>query len=199
MIKTSKRANEQIMLPALLALFMTLPAIAAPSYPDKAYEAVSENLGPMNTTTKSWSDGKGHLRSETTVAGITRPTIIDFINKISYSIDNQNKTVMKMPFNGSAETSNDPNTKWEDLGSKVIDGHPCTGKRGKMKDGSTVETWTGNDTGCAVLVSSNGKPVMKLKSWKATAPNPSLFAIPAGYKTTDLASMMKGLQAGGKK
>ena len=174
-----------------LLVCLLLPAAqAAPAYCDKPYEATIENVS-SNTTSHSWNDGRGKMRTETNVGGVNRASIMDFNARVTYSIDDQNKTVMKMPMNFSPEQ--DPKNKWETIpGVRVVEGHPCTGKR-MLQNGSQMEVWTGNDTGCSVLVSSNGRPVMKLRSYKPAAPNPSLFSPPAGYKVVDMADMMKNV------
>lgn len=187
-------STKNLVLSIAALSFIAAPALAAPAYPDKAYEATVDNVG-TNTSSHTYNDGKGHMRSETVVAGVKRASILDFLNKVMYSIDDQNKTIMKMPFNGRPE--DDTTANWQSIGNKVIDGHPCTGKRGTT-NGTTTEVWTGTDTGCSVLVTSNGKPVSKLISYKGGPVNPALFQLPAGYKTTDMSAMMKNLQAGTK-
>lgn len=165
---------------------------AAPAYPDKAYEAMIENYASgTNSTSHQWNDGRGHMRTETNVGGTNSISIIDFNAKMTYSINDEHKTVIKMPFLGSPE--NDTKVKWETIpGVRVIEGHPCSGKKG-VSNGVSMEVWTGNDTGCSVLVNGNGKPMMKLKSWKAITPNPAMFTPPSGYKVQDMAEMMKNI------
>ncbi|MBX9686853.1 MAG: DUF4412 domain-containing protein [Candidatus Obscuribacterales bacterium] len=185
-----KRSSRVTLAVAALAL---ANSAGAANYPSKAYEATIENVS-SGSSSHTWSDGKGKMRSETMLAGVKRVSILDFNAKMMYSIDDQQKSITKMPL--SEPVDQDPQTQWQEIGSKVVEGHPCTGKRGKSKDGSLTEVWTGTDTGCSVLVSSNGKTIMKLKSWSAIQPNPSLFSLPAGYKTIDMGEMMKKMQAG---
>ncbi len=176
----------------VFTVLANVPADAAGT--GKPYEAVIDNV-TAGMSSKQWSDGRGRIRSETLVNGIKNVSIIDINNHVTYAINEQTKTVMKIPFNPPPEEN--PKIQWQNIGNKVIDGHPCSGKKGNS-NGSVMEVWTGNDTNCSVLVTNNGKPVMKLKSWKATNPDPSLFALPQGYKVTDMAEMMKGMQAGGR-
>lgn len=175
----------------LLAAALTLPV--TPAIAEKAYEAITEN-STAGTTSHIWSDGKGKMRSESIIAGVNQVTISDYNNKVSYSINDQARTITKIPF--SAPDAPSAKTQWQAInGVKVIEGHPCTGKRANV-DGSVMEVWTGTDTDCSVLVTSNGKSVMKLKNWWGKAPNPSLFCLPSGYKMMDMTEMMKNIQSG---
>jgi hypothetical protein len=131
------------------------------------------------------------MRTETTIAGTNHVSIMDLNAKMNYSINDQTKSIMRMPLTGTP--GEDPSMHWQPIGSKVIDGHPCQGKRATGKDGMVMELWTGDDTGCTVLLTANGSPMQKLKSWSGATPSPSLFVVPTGYKTTDMSSLMKNL------
>ncbi len=164
-----------------------LPSLAAG--PTKAFEATIETAATGGTS-QQWSDGKGHVRSESMLGGVKRVSILDFNNMTVYSINDQNKTITQMPISGG---ENDPSIQWTPIGNKVIDGHPCQGKR-STSNGSVIELWTGTDTGCTVLLTSNGSPVQKLKSWSAATPSAAMFSLPSGYKTVDMSEMMKRMQ-----
>ncbi|MBX9723917.1 MAG: DUF4412 domain-containing protein [Candidatus Obscuribacterales bacterium] len=167
---------------------LALPSLAAG--PTKAFEATVESAATGGTS-QQWSDGKGHLRSESMLGGVKRVSILDFNTMTSYSINDQNKTITQMPLSGG---ESDPSMQWTPIGNKVIDGHPCQGKRSSA-NGSVYELWTGTDTGCTVLLTSNGSPVQKLKSWTAATPSAAMFSLPSGYKTVDMSAMMKRMQS----
>jgi len=156
----------------------------------QAFEAVSEN-SKSGGTTHIWSDGKGHTRAETTVRGVKYASITDFKNKISYSINEATKTVTKVPLLGTP--GEDPSAHWVACGEKIIDGHHCKGRRG-TRGGAVMEVWTGDDTDCTVLATSDGTPVHKLKSWKKANPAASMFEVPQGYRVVDMGALMQRMR-----
>ena len=177
------------------AIFLGQSALAAGM--GKAYEGVLESYStgaPVKTYV--WNDGKGHQRAETTVSGVKSTSISDFGNKMVYAIDDQRRTITSMSMNASNSGESDPSVKWVPIGSKVIEGHPCQGKRGTVS-GQQVEMWEGTDIGCNVAVVTNGKTTQKLVSWKPLAPNPALFTLPSGYQKVDMNALMRGFSAGG--
>ena len=192
MSQTNNKKSHNRLAAISAILLSSLAPLCAANYPTKPYEASMDSFA-AGTTTRShvWNDGQGHQRSESTVAGVVRPSIMDFNKKMIYAIDDQRKTVTAMPLNDPSQP--DPSVKWTPIGAKVIDGHPCQGKKALM-GGQQVEYWEGTDTGCTVAVVTNGKTTMKLVSWKATQPNASLFTLPAGYKVMDMAALMKSYQ-----
>jgi len=174
--------NLLSLLTLLSLLWLALPATAKTP---KGYEATTEDCR-TGSTQHIWSDGHGHLRSETTVAGKNYVTIMDLNTKTNYAINDEARTITQVPLSEPASA------QWQPIGNKVIEGHPCQGKR-TTQGRIVMETWTGDDTDCAVLITTNGSPMQKLKSWSAANPSPSLFALPAGYKTVDIGAMMKGI------
>jgi hypothetical protein len=189
----NRRAKNFAQNSSMLIAAVLLTANAAHAAP-KAYESVTENL-QSNSSTHMWSDGNGKIRSESNINGVNHVSIMDLNSKVMYSISDQTKTIMKMPLKNPPGQP-DPSAQWQEIGTKVIDGHPCHGKRATM-NGAAIELWTGDDTNCTVLMTNNGKPVQKLKSWSATVPNASMFNLPSGYKTVDMSNMMNGMGAGG--
>jgi hypothetical protein len=176
-------------------LFSCQLALAAA--PSKPFEAVIESYStgaPIKT--HIWNDGKGHQRSETAVSGRNSVSISDFSNKMIYAIDDQRRTITTMSMNPTNSDQPDPSVKWTAIGAKVIDGHPCQGKRGTVS-GAQVEFWEGTDIGYNVVVVTNGKTTQKLLSWKPLTPNPSMFSLPAGYQKIDMNALMRGFSAGG--
>lgn len=179
------------------AFYLLSSSLALAAAPTKPFEAVIESYStgaPIKT--HIWNDGKGHQRSETAVSGINRVSISDFPNKMIYSIDDQRRTITTMAMNASNSDQPDPAIKWTPIGAKLIDGHPCQGKRGVVS-GAQVEFWEGTDIGgFSVAVVTNGKTTQKLLSWKPLAPNPSMFSLPAGYQKIDMNALMRGFSAG---
>lgn len=162
----------------------------------RPYEAVLESYSTgAPTRTHIWNDGQGHQRAETSISGVNRVSISDFAKKTIYAIDDQRRTITVMSMNPANSEQPDPSVKWTPLGPKVIDGHPCQGKRGTIS-GQQVEMWEGTDVGCNVAVVTNGKTTQKLVNWKPLAANPGLFSLPAGYKQVDMNALMRGFTAG---
>ncbi len=188
----TRKSMNSLVMSAVGFFTLLLPAVA---FPGKAYEAMIES-GTTGVTTHVWNDGKGHTRSECIVAGGQKSvSIIDAEKRMVYAINDQMKAITQMPMTSPPPGEADSTIQWQSIGSKVIDGHPCQGKRGNSS-GSVIELWTGDDTGCTVLLTSNGRVMQKLKSWAPLNPNSSLFSLPAGYKTVDMSAMMKGMQSG---
>ena len=132
------------------------------------------------------SDGKGHMRSETSDKnGITQISIMDYPqHTLLTTMDvNGHKQFMKSPlpdYEGDDAFKKDA----KDLGTKVIDNHPCHGYEVTHKNGLSTDIWYGDDTRCAVLTESVGptqKTITKLKSWVGTAPSFSM-SLPGEYK-----------------
>lgn len=189
--------TKRVLVKTSLAVFLLVAgasgAIAAVA--SKPFEAVIESYSSGTPTkTHIWNDGKGHQRSETSISGINSISISDFPNKMIYAINDQARTITTMSMNAT-NNDQDPSIKWTPIGAKVIDGHPCQGKRGTV-GGAQVEMWEGTDIGFSVLVVTNGKPTQKLLSWKPYTPNPSLFSLPAGYQKIDMNALMKGMPQG---
>jgi hypothetical protein len=188
LIKNAANLTQRVLFAAMVA-FVGSPVLADPLNP-QAFEAVSENV-KSGGTTHIWSDGKGHTRAETAVRGVNYVSITDFKNKISYSINEATKTITKVPLVGTP--GEDPTAQWAPCGEKDIDGHHCKGRRG-TKGGAVMEVWTGTDTDCTVLATTDGVPIHKLKSWKKASPAASMFELPQGYKTVDMSALMEQMR-----
>lgn len=152
--------------------------------PERPYSAVYQTLADPSSPVQThiMSDGKGHTRSESTVAGQQYVSIMDSTKKECVSLNMQSKTATKVNFDSSAYY--DPNyaKSQKPLGSKVVDGHPCHGWQ-MITGGTQTQTWIGDDIGCTVLVTSNNKPFMRLvKHQPAFVPTPDLFIVPPGFK-----------------
>ncbi len=170
-------------------------SVFAEGGPKVAYQATFEFNAPGSgrMTNTSWSDGRGHTRTEQTVAGRKSATIVDFTNKQILSLQQETKTAIRLPMSETAWRQDPEYMKrqnWQLLGAKVIEGHPCTGYQ-ITTDGHTTQVWTGTDTDCTVLTLQDGKPQMKLLSFQRMNPPSSLFALPAGYKMLEMPDMTK--------
>lgn len=165
--------------------------------PRKAYEAWFDNTYPSMAPyqTHMWSDGRGRVRTEYTLSGRKFISIMDSNNQVMYSIDETTRMVNKVPLTFDQYSGQrDPNEKWTSLGTKVIDGHPCTGKQ-YTKDGKSSQVWVGNDTDCTVLMTQGGQTFLRLRSYSPIIPVASLFTVPAGYKINDMSEFMKNVNA----
>jgi hypothetical protein len=187
--------KEFRLLPLAMLLLLSALPVRAQGGPKVAYQATYEMTSPgqPSMTNTSWSDGRGHTRTEQVVAGRKSATIIDFNAKVMYSVVDETKSVMKIPLNESA-WKYDPDymkrTGWQSLGAKVVEGHPCTGWQINT-GGHLTQIWTGTDTDCTVLSLQDGKPNMRLLSFQRTNPPAALFSIPAGYKLMDMPDVSK--------
>lgn len=189
-MKLDSRSKLNLLL--FSCLFLAGASTEAAGYGGKAYEATVENYTGTMTKSHVWADGLGHQRTESVVNGANTISIMDMPNKVIYAIDHSRKTITSMPMDPKATNAPDPAVKWQAIGAKVIDGHPCVGKRATV-DGMQMEYWEGTDTGSTVAVVTNGKLTMKMTSWKPLAPNPGLFALPAGYQRVDMSALMRNM------
>ena len=173
----------------LLAGFVSsVAAYAAPSGYVRAYDAVYELSSPAGKgSMHQMSDGKGHLRTETVQGGQKIVSILDFPGKVAITLIDAQKMIMKQPMTpAQADTADlDKQKKTsKEIGSKVIDSHPCHGY--ESKTGSIVsQIWIGDDIQNLVRSESStpqGKSSMTLKSYSKNAPAADLLAVPAGYK-----------------
>lgn len=78
-----------------------------------------------------------------------------------------------------------PKQDLQQLGTRVVNGHPCTGESYHFANTNFV-TWRGQDVDNYTVKSvskRNGiQTVTELKSYKTTPPDPSLFIVPTeGY------------------
>jgi hypothetical protein len=159
----------------------------AASYP-KAYDATYETTmaGVGNMQNHYMSDGKGHMRTETSDKnGITQICLMDYLQHTLTTgmLLNGEKRSMKSPlpdYEGDDAYKKDA----KDLGTKVIDNRPCHGYETTFKNGEQSDSWVADDTKAVVLTESVGsdqKTITKLKTWVGTAPAFSM-TLPSDYK-----------------
>jgi hypothetical protein len=171
----------------LVATFATINAVSAQNYPnayESSYETNMEGLGTQKI--HYLSDGKGHVRTETTdVLGQTSLVLMDYPqHTLTTTLDiNGQKRFMKtaLPdYTGPAPFKQDA----KDLGAKVIDGHSCHGYEKTYPNGQTSDIWVEDKTDCTILTESVGvqpKSTTRLKSYADKAPVFSMD-LPTDYK-----------------
>lgn len=181
------KAAARFVLAATL-MVLGLPAVAKQTFP-KVYDATYGSKNAQGTQTlRLTSDGKGKLRSETQGSGYKMVNIIDYPGKVSYSIIDANRMVMKTPIKQDYEGEMTPEKakakNAKDLGYKDIDGHHCKGWQ-YTENKITSETWVDEKAGIMVKSKTTGANVdneMTLKTYSAKEPPATLFAIPGDYK-----------------
>jgi len=148
------------------------------------YETTMAGVGTMQN--HYMSDGKGHVRMETlNPDGVTQIVLLDYPQHtlISTTDINGQKRFMKSPL-PDYEGDDDFKKGAKDLGTKVIDNHPCRGYEVTYKNGLATDIWYDDARKCAALTESVGpeqKTISKLKSWVGTAPSFSM-SLSSDYK-----------------
>jgi hypothetical protein len=186
--------NRAQLLLALAGLLSISGSQAAQPGYVKAYDAGYDITSPAGKSTlHQMSDGKGHMRSESTTGAMKTISIMDFPGKVAYTVMAAQKMYMKTPMTAAQETS-DPTKqppKGKSLGAKVIDSHPCHGYE-SGENGAVSQVWIGDDIQNLVhseTKTAGGKTVMALKSYDAKAPAQDLLLIPAGCKEMKMPTM----------
>lgn len=184
-----KKICSSLGIAGCLLLFAGSAAIAAQNWPTKAFDVTYTVTSPQSTCTlRMASDGKGHMRTESSTAGSSVVSLIDYTDMTQTSLIEQGKMAMKtkIPPEGAyisdAESAKKANAKA--LGTKVIGGHPCHGWAYTTPSGKS-EVWTADDIGCFVLSTTTGqagKSTTEMKSFSKVVPGSDSFKIPAGYK-----------------
>jgi hypothetical protein len=188
--------NKVVM--ALAATIVCAAAAQAIEYPKIQFDATYQSTAPQGTTQmRMVSDGKGHMRVESTASGQKFISISDYPNKMLYSIIEAQHMVMRMPLKDQPEqpqihdeeSAKRANAK--SLGAKVVNGHPAHGYEYSTPNGTTV-VWIGDDIHYMVrseMTTKDGtKVVTDLKQWSAGAPSANDFQVPSGYKVMEVPS-----------
>jgi hypothetical protein len=157
--------------------------------PKVAFDATYTASGPNGTSTmRMISDGKGHMRTETTTAGQKFVSIMDYPAKQAITLIESTKMAMKTALKANGPEVHDPETakkaNAKPLGVKVINGHPAHGWEYTSASGK-VQTWTGDDIKYLVkseTTTPQGKMTMDLQKFSSAAPTADQFTVPAGYK-----------------
>jgi hypothetical protein len=167
---------------------MAFSAGALSKFFDHPFDAVSvsqDAAGNMSTT-HTISDGRGHIRTESVSPSATLISIFDHESNILCTIREKDKVIMKnkiAPY--LMEPDAIPKQDLQQLGTRVVNGHPCTGESYHFANTNFV-TWRGQDVDNYTVKSvskRNGiQTVTELKSYKTTQPDPSMFIVPTeGY------------------
>lgn len=137
-------------------------------------------------------DGRGHGRSEMISGTRKSVSIADYPNKQISILMPEMKSVMTMPLDDQMmESMGDVGQKVKatakPLGTKMIDGHLCTGTHYDLGEGGSQEIWTGNDIGGIRVYSKVTTPQIgvseaHLKSFSKNPPGPENFVVPAEFK-----------------
>jgi Domain of unknown function (DUF4412) len=169
-------------------------AMAADMFP-KAYDATYELKSKYgNTQMHTVSNGKGQMRTETTQpGGMKTVSIVDMPGKMSYTIMEASKTIMKYPLKGDSGKALDETEAKRlnatNLGVKMVNGRMSQGWS-YSKAPTTTEIWLDKDTNAtvkSVSTTSGIKSEQNLKSLTTNVPADSYFKVPAsGYKITAL-------------
>lgn len=174
----------------------TSQMLAPPAY-DATYETSSAGT---SSVMRYVSDGKGHVRTETTTPQGKFVSIIDYPNSVMWSLIEAQKMAMQMPFNPNSagqairDGQSAEQSGAKPLGTKVFDGHPCHGWELTVQ-GTTSQSWIGDDINTlvySVSTGSFGESSVRLKSYSKTQPDPSLFTVPADYTVTTAQSGAPG-------
>jgi outer membrane lipoprotein-sorting protein len=180
----------------LVSLWLCAATAYAQEGPKQAFDATYTSTNQMGTSTmRMISDGKGHMRTETTTSGMKSVTITDWPNHCQLTILDPQKMVMKMQLKSSgqsdihdAESAKKSNAT--SLGTTTIAGHPCHGWKSTNAVGTT-ELWIGDDINYMVrsetiLKTGGQKVTTELKNWSKATPSADQFKAPANYKVTEM-------------
>jgi hypothetical protein len=185
---------KKVMVLACVAVAGTMGAAGAADQawegPKVAFDATYTSTGPAGpSTVRMISDGKGHMRTESSANGQKFVSIMDYPGKQTITLMEAQKMAMKMPLKTTGQDVHDNETakkmNAKSLGKKVVNGHPSSGWKYQVDGGATVEVWTGDDINYMTkqeTITPQGKMTMDLKSWSSAAPGPDAFKIPPGYK-----------------
>lgn len=172
----------------LLAVGVAPVAIAADTYPKKAYDATYDMVGSTGpSTVRMASDGKGKTLMESTSGTYKTTTISDYAAKKATSLLHAQKMMTVTPFDPDASATDEASMKKKNarfLGVKNIAGRNCKGWSYAFSGGDS-ETWSdvsGDFLVQSTTKSSGTKTTMTLKSIKEGAPPAAAFTIPADYK-----------------
>jgi hypothetical protein len=157
--------------------------------PKMVFDATYTTTGPTGSSTvRMISDGKGHMRTESSAGGQKFVSIMDYPAKEAITLIEATHMAMKSKLKAAGPDVHDADTAKKagakPLGAKVVNGHPSHGWETTTASGKS-ETWTGDDIHYLVkseTTTPQGKMTMELKSFSNAAPSADAFKVPAGYK-----------------
>lgn len=189
----------------ITALVLTLAscsgiALAETNPYAKPYDATYDHFSDAGTSSmRLTSDGQGRLRAEATNQGRSVVSITDWNSKSTYTIDDANRLVSKMPATNAPGTPPVDESKRTSLGDRVVDGRNCEGWQ-YIADGQHIsQSWNDKELGCVVLMTLDGKPRMRLKTCSPTTLPAQYFTPPAGYRVADMTEQLRRAEALQKK
>jgi hypothetical protein len=179
-----------VMMGLIAPAYFSQESNAAPlsKFFDHPFDAVSvsQDANGNMSTTHTVSDGRGHIRTETSSSSGILISIFDHESNILSTVREKDKVIIKnkvAPY--LMEPDAIPKQDLQQLGARVINGHPCTGESYHFAN-TDFTTWRGQDVDNYTVKSvskRNGvQTVTELKSYTHNAPDPSLFVVPSdGY------------------
>ncbi len=177
---------------ALALSIQSLP-VAALELNHQPYQAEYKLTGTAGTSTHFMSfDGKGSGRSEMVGSSGSRSiSIIDYQKRVVKILMPAMKTAMTMPLTDDqlhalGAVSDKMKASAKPLGTRTIQGHPCTGTHYNLEGGGSQELWNGNDIGGVRVYSKVVSPGLGvsealLVKYNPSAPPASAFTVPPGY------------------
>jgi len=178
-----------------MATLILSSAAKAVDFPKQAYQAEYE----LTSTTSGKSihriasDGKGRGYSEMISDKSHSKSIFDWQSREILVLMPERKMVMSMKLhdedlnqmlNGGQQIA----SQKKPLGTKMIDGHLCTGTMFEFNQGGNEELWNGNDIGgmrvySKVTMPKTGVTEARLKKFSPVAPSSETLSVPAGYQS----------------
>ncbi|MCL2469718.1 MAG: DUF4412 domain-containing protein [Alphaproteobacteria bacterium] len=131
-------------------------------------------------------------------------TIIRMDQKKMYTVMEDSKSYMEVPFNKDKFTPSDlgkgmMQTKREKVGEETVSGYKADKYRTTAKImgmGTTSYEWIAPEFAMPVRTEAGGK-TLEMRNIKTGRPDAALFEIPQGYKrNTEMEQMMKGVMGG---
>jgi hypothetical protein len=164
------------------------------TFPRNAYAATYEqSANSGKSIIYLYCDGKGKVRLESTMpnSNAVSSTIVDFINKKRYFIDERQKTyiVANLAKTGLAGFDEEmfKSVKAESLGKATVNGIVCRGYKTALPNdkSAVVESWFDDKNGwlvqSTVVGTANGAKLIRFANRQ---PKATMFEVPQGFKQT---------------
>ncbi len=178
-----------------VATLLMSSAASAVDFPKQAYQAEYEltSASSGKSVHRIASDGKGRGYSEMISDKSHSKSIIDWQARKILILMPERKMVMSMNLrdddvNQMMNSGEQIAAKKKPLGTKMIDGHLCTGTIFDFNQGGNEEVWNGNDIGgvrvySKVTLPKIGVTEARLKKFSPLAPSSEMLSVPAGYQS----------------
>jgi outer membrane lipoprotein-sorting protein len=187
-----------------LSLLLTVYAVAQAESPappmewPKQYSADLEMTSQANagvkTTTKIFVDGS-LTRTEMNVNGMQNVTIMLSDKKVMYTLMPAQKMYMEMQMSDTlAPAPVDDTTRWEALGSEMINGKDCLKYRATATAGGHATSmiyWVSKADKLPVrMATEDGQMTTDWSNFTKGAQDPALFNVPTDFKKMSMPSSM---------